>query len=413
MKKALVMVGVFALIGSAWAFRPTKAEELVPESPQPLKSHVVACVVDADPTSRAVMQIIPFGGMRLIAAGAGSTLLDREVTDLEPIELSSLVPTGTGVVGVEFSGSGGEAAIEASGETSLWAGNCPPAITATGVITAVSTDTGESTMLYLANPYAADAEVAVLSSSEQGSDNLGALSSIHIPARSVVSRNISDIFRLRKSVSLVFETRRGAFHALVIEGGSGDTMMVEARPGATEWFVPVPSSIPSNILVAPSTQQPTSVLVERFDGEWTTVFEEMIPVGEHLEFDATTKGEGPGFLRITSTTPVVAGISLFGDGYRAGGPGLTRLGYEWLAVGSEGRRMTLLIMNPNDVEGELRVFHGTRQITRTVPPESMIEVPLLWEGFASVESSVAVGLAWTAEEPGLAYSNGYTYTEWE
>jgi hypothetical protein len=295
-----------------------------------------------------------------------------------------------------------------TGDSGVTAVSCPALIRTTSLITGASTRNGESLELILVNPYGSDAVVAVTSSSEIGSDSADQLSSVVVPARSTVTRDITTLLPLRNRLSFAISPIRGLVHAFTEGGGRGDRVLIEHVSPGSEWIAPVPSIEGQVATLVVSTASPVEVSI-RVDG-WSGgdfvegVFTDSIPARGQIEIPLADFELD--IVQVLGDGPMGVTLVLEGEAGRAATPINPQALQEWLMPGPGSFGSIAWIGSPGADDAVVEFMSLTSaalSFTVDVPAGQVVAVPLEDQlvGY-TLRSGVPITVLWTVSgEPGL------------
>ncbi len=399
MKRAVLAVALAALSVAVWTQVPARSIQDVGVVPDPVLPSTAGCPVV---TGRNAESTLAFASatvdrVDVIAANSGSVtaFADLEIGNSggATIGVLDFVGASDAAVVADLPNEGAAMAVVTRSPAIITAGQCSPPSSREVVVAGVSTASGESLDLVLANPYANDAVVAVRTSSEAGRDSASELESVIVPARSVVSVELSTLLPLRQRLAVRVIAQRGTVHVAGVQRTTFERMYIEGVSPAREWYLPIPDTGSSPIIVIAATG-PTGAnyRIDTFGpaGEVTGVVTGEIAVDEHAVVDASTLGDDVRAVRVSTDSEVVASVVIESETIRAGTPGVPEVAGAWLVPGAFGDGAVLRIANPSaftaDVTIQSLVEGGSAQ-TISVEPGTTAEVLSVrtWRGlFGSI-----------------------------
>lgn len=144
------------------------------------------------------------------------------------------MPSETTAAGVLVSGSGTRAA-EA----------CADIPTGQSFISGGSTVTDSFFEIQLINPYAGEAMLNLIVTSDAGVEASDRFNDVIVPALSVITLDLTQIIPGRDSISVNIETIRGSILAYGRQTTDGESAMWRAVAPAQDWWLPVPPGAPA------------------------------------------------------------------------------------------------------------------------------------------------------------------------
>jgi hypothetical protein len=315
---------------------------------------------------------------------------------------------------VDLPEEGAAASIVTSSDLVLAAAVCTPPIAGEIGIAGLSTASGESLDLVLANPYANDAVVEVRTISEAGVDSASELESVVVAARSVVRIDLAQILPLRSRLSIRIVPERGVVHAVGVQSSANERMVLEAVGPSSEWLLPLPDTgtLPT-VTVLPTTGVDIEYTIDAYTptGPVEGVESGVIPGDAEMVLDVEGLPEGTAAVKVTTSGESLASVVVEGDTIRAGTPGAPFSASEWLVPGPGGTGAVLRLANPNglDATAEIRsLIAGTEVQTVSVPAGStaLVQVEGPGPGYI-VQSDADVFVSWSlSSDAGFALGVG-------
>jgi hypothetical protein len=414
MSRVMLAIVLSVTMAVGWISAPDRGPVDPPPRLEPAAAAAAVCPLRIDRTVDGQMTIAStvFAPSRVTVGSVGRVTTDLVVPVDEAggasVEFIELISGGAAGAFVEFGVPAAAAASVSTGDSGVTAVSCPALIRTTSLITGASTRNGESLELILVNPYGSDAVVAVTSSSEIGSDSADQLSSVVVPARSTVTRDITTLLPLRNRLSFAISPIRGLVHAFTEGGGRGDRVLIEHVSPGSEWIAPVPSIEGQVATLVVSTASPVEVSI-RVDG-WSGgdfvegVFTDSIPARGQIEIPLAdfeldiVQVLGDGAMGVT--------LVLEGEAGRAATPINPQALQEWLMPGPGNFGSIVWIGSPGADDAVVEFMSLTSaalSFTVDVPAGQVIAVPLEDQlvGY-TLRSGVPITVLWTVSgEPGL------------
>lgn len=359
------------------------------------------------------------GGVVGVSGAAGGSVLDStelSVADNGGAELDVVEFLGASSVGIlaDLPAPGGAAATITSSASVLSAALCTPPIVSESAVVGLSSASGEVLDLVLANPYANDAVVEVRTSSEAGLDSASELSSVIVPARSVVTIDLGSLLPLRARLAARIVPDRGVVHAVGVQASTFERMTIEAVAPASEWFVPIPDTgAPTSLVIAAVGPTGADFTVDAFGdtGSSEAVTAGTIGADEHVELDTAEIAPGARFLRVEADGLVVASVVVTSDVIRAGTPGAPAISSSWLVPGVAVEGAVLRIVNPSGFDADVEVIPlsgdgPTTSVIVAAGATGLVPVSGPGSGF-EVRADTEIAVAWSvASDAGFALGVG-------
>ncbi len=416
-----VVVGLMVLVSIAfWTQAPELRQPDLGIGPDRAPASSVACpvITGRDATSDALIASqVP--GPVAVTASAGGTVIEAVDLELDDsggagFDLGAAVGAFTVGLVADLPDAAGAVSILTTSEGVLAASNCTPPVTGEVAIAGMSTASGESLDLVLANPYTNDAVVEVRTVSEAGVDSASELESVLVPAGSVVSVDLARLLPLRTRLSIRIIPERGVVHAAAVQSSSNERAIVEAVEPDQEWFLPLPNTGTSPIVtILPTGGVEVGFVVDAY-GESGPIGESLegtIPADQHIVLDVAQLGDGVSAIRVATTGLSVASTMIESDDIRAGTPGAPRAASEWLVPGPGGIGSVLRLVNPSGLDAAVVIqplIAGADAESLTIPAGSTANVAVSGPGSGYlVRADGDIFVAWSvAGDAGLALGVG-------
>jgi hypothetical protein len=387
MTRMLLVVAVTTALVMAWVVAPVAPPVDVGPGLEPAAAAAAVCPVRLDRTvdGKVTIGSTVLAPARVTLGNAGVVATDRMVgvddAGGAAIQFEDLVLGGFGGAFVEFEVAAAAAASVSRGDAGVAAVTCTSLHRTSSLIVGGSTRNGESLDLVLVNPYGSDAVVSVESSSEIGVDSADRLSSVVVPARSTVVRDLATVLPLRNRLSLTINPVRGLVHAFVEGGGRGDRLLIEQVHPGGEWILPVPrfEGQQTALVVASASPLEVAVRVDGWsDGEFVEGFESgTIPPRGQIEIPV---GESDlDMVRVLADGPIAVSIVIDGEAGRAATPGNVTALPEWLMPGPGSAGSIAWVGAPGDADvvvDFLSLVSGDGSFRVEIPVGEMRAVPL-------------------------------------
>ncbi len=284
----------------------------------------------------------------------------------------------------------------------------PPQVFVTGGVTAGQREF----TLHLMNPFAGEAVVSLMVSSEVGLESNPRYESVIVPARGSTVLAFSQLAPGRERLSVLIDTSQGRVIAAARQSGPVDGALWNALPPATDWFVPYPvGDLSKRVLIGNPTNSGVEYQVDLYgpggfeaaavSGTIGAFGQEILDLSEFSDARA---------VRVISATPVVATLWIETGSALAVTAGANEPAGSWLipaalVPGVETGRLILLNPGLEDATVTLRSLRDSpSQVTLTVGAESVVEVALdAADGYLVDSASPVVALlTLLGEEVGAA-----------
>ena len=420
MKRAILAAALAALSVTVWTQVPAGSTPDIGVMPDPVFPSTAGCPVVTGRNAESTLAIasVVADNVDVIAASSGSVTAatDVEIGAAGGATLGVLDFAGASSVAVvaDLPDEGAAMGVVTRSPAVITAGQCSPPATSEVVVAGVSTASGESLDLVLANPYANDAVVAVRTSSEAGPDSASELESVIVPARSVVSVELSTLLPLRQRLAVRVIAQRGTVHVAGVQTTTFERMYIEGVSPAREWYLPIPNTgSPPLIVIAATGPTGANYRIDTFGpgGEVTGVVSGEIAMEEQAVVDASTLGDDVRAVRVSTDGEVVASVVIESETIRAGTPGVSEIAAAWLVPGAFGDGAVLRIANPSAFTADVDIqplLEGGSVQTISVEPGATAEVPVSGPGAGyAVRAQTEIFVAWSiSSDAGFALSVG-------
>ncbi len=375
----VVVVLVVLISVAVWTQVPEARSPELGVGPDRAPSSAAACpvVTGRDARSEVLAATRLSGSIEFVASSGGAVLAERESEAGESsgvaFDIGSAVGASTVGLVMDLPEEGAGAAIVTSSDVVLAAAMCTPPVAGETGIAGLSTASGESLDLVLANPYANDAVVEIRTISEAGVDSASELEAVVVPARSVVTIDLAQILPLRSRLSVRIIPERGVVHAVGVQSSPNERMVVEAVQPSTEWLLPLPDTgTPPTITVLPTTGVDIEYTIDAYteQGPFEAVAGGVVPGDGQAVLDLQDLPEGTAAVRVTTTGESVASVVVEGETIRAGTPGAPFAASTWVVPGPGGAGAVLRLANPNGLDAtvELRSLVGMGDVESIALP---------------------------------------------
>jgi hypothetical protein len=240
---ALVLMAALAIIATVFSapaddeFGPAPATEVPPISICPIVENA------ASQTEVAVLSSINGAG-RLSTFSSGS---ETGAVDFSTGGTGSVIVPAAEAGAVNFAGGLVEMPSEATasgvvmrGDESLAAEACADIPTGQAFITGGSTASGQVFQLQLVNPYAGEAQVDLVVTTDAGIESDERFDVVNVPPLSSITLDFAEIIGGRETVSVNIETLTGAVLAFGRQTSEGRTAVWRAVEPGQDWWIPAP-----------------------------------------------------------------------------------------------------------------------------------------------------------------------------
>lgn len=360
-----VVVVLIVLISVAvWTQAPQARTPDLGVGPDRAPSSSAACpvVTGRDAGSELLAGTRLPGSISFVASSGGAVLAEDqlEVDELSGVTFDIGAAVGASTVGlvVDLPEDGASASIVTSSEVVLAAAMCTPPVAGETAIAGLSTASGESLDLVLANPYTNDAVVEIRTISEAGVDSASELEAVVVPARSVVTVDLAQILPLRSRLSIRIIPERGVVHAVGVQSSPDERMVVEAVRPSPEWLLPIPDTgTPPTITVLPTTGVETEYTIDVYTeaGPFEAVARGTVSGDGQVVLDGQELPEGAAAVRVSTTGESVVSVVVEGPTIRAGTPGSPLAASTWVVPGPGGAGAVVRLANPNGLDANVQL----------------------------------------------------------
>jgi hypothetical protein len=268
-----------------------------------------------------------------------------------------------------------------------------------------STASGDTFVLHLMNPYAAEAIVELDVHSEAGSESNARFEAVVVPPRSSRLVDFTELIPGRESLSVQIESRRGSVIAVGRQGVGHESAVWQAVPTGQDWFVPVPRGSGFRTVLVGT---PSAVDVEyQVDFYGPSGFEEglvtgVLTSGGLASINLNTLPEDALGIRVISAGPIVATLWTYSEPGLSVTTGSTEAANRWFLPGAgtpTGGRASLVLMNVgiDTTSVSIRAL-GLNSTVRTLDIEvdAVVQLPIgVADGFL-IESGGPIVALWSS-----------------
>ena len=255
--------------------------------------------------------------------------------------------------GVDSLGQLAAGTYDRAGTVAALAG-CQSASVSPVALLGLATNAGEGSTIVISNPFAAEATVRLIGSSEFGPDTPSDFESVRIPAHSTTEIMLDQIMAGREQLGFTLRPQQGLVVAGMTRTGP-DTAISEAIPGSRQWFAALPGfGVPGTLIVHNLAPGANEFRIDRVDSEGVN---EGVASGEldpdtALVFSLEDLGEGEGGFIVNSTDDVAVATAYIGPELRTVSAGAPNLALQWLvpvsAVSADGESHPLDLQSGRD-----------------------------------------------------------------
>lgn len=230
---------------------------------------------------------------------------------------------------------------------------CEPAGAGSVALLGMATNAGEGSTIILANPFAAEATVRLVGSSEFGPDTPSDLEAVRIPAQSTAEIVLDQAMAGREHLGFTLYPETGLVVAGLARSGP-DTAVSEAISGGRQWFVSLPGfGVDGWLIVRSLAPGAAEFRIDRVDPSGATegVDSGQLEPNSQLVFHLEDLGAGEGGFVVNSTEDVAVATAYVGEELRTVSAGTSGLALQWLVPVSAARdegQSTVWIFNPSD-----------------------------------------------------------------
>ncbi len=419
----VVTVVVVAFLAVAGLVLPQPSAVTPGTGAEPSPPKFAVCLVEQGGGRSTEISVVSLGDgfvqLSLFAGGreAGSIGVDVSGPGSTVFPIVDVAAVGTIGAFVEFPSGQAAATSMIRGPQSLSADLCvsdtPGEISLTGART-TSPDRFE---LHLINPFATDALVRLVVTSEVGIESNPAFSAVVVRARSSVIMNMTQLTPGRERLSVLIEHQQGRVVAIGRQTAPAEGAMWSAVEPLTDWFVPLGDVADGRRIVIGNPQGADveyQVDAYRTGGLEPTVLSGSIPAGGEATLDLSDLDEASiRGVRILSTSPVVATVWQASENALSAVTGTGTQALRWLVPGwfhpaggdppaegelpdlGESARLIIFNTGIDDAEVVVTTLGGDGgTVTVIVPAEGVLEVPISSGDARVVDSDVPVVVAW-------------------
>jgi hypothetical protein len=286
-------------------------------------------------------------GTTSFVAGAGEGFI---------LDVGTLAEVGVNPILIESAaGAIGQLAVgtyERAGAVPALAG-CSPAIPAPVALLGLATNAGEGSSVVITNPFAAEASVTLVGSSEFGPDTPSALEAVRVPAMSTLELVLDQSMAGREQLGFTLVPESGLVVAGMTRTGP-DTAISEAIAGARQWHVALPGfGIDGQLILRSLAAVDSAFRIDRIDqsGIADGVEAGSLAPGEQLVFSLEEMGGGDGGFVVNAEEDVAVATAYVGEELRTVSAAAPATAIQWLipvsATTEEGEN-ALWILNPEE-----------------------------------------------------------------
>ncbi len=349
---------------------------------------------------------------------------------------------------VEFSDGPATAAAMVSADNLLTGDRCIASVPKVWYLPGGTTRDGRTLVIRLFNPFPEDAKVSVDGTSEFGEAGLAELSSIDVPGRSWVDKDLTAIVPFLDDLALTVTTSEGlVIPAMALSGGDDEGSWPGTAP-ATTWEFPVVNDgnlVPALVVSNPGPSDVTvEIDVNTTSGAVVAAIVADVPRGIPHRFTLEDYGDEPFGLTLRATGAVAATVVAeeaptvdeaeeAGETEEADAPapagdriaatvGTSQAARSWLAPGPgtlADAETTIWLLNSGEAPATVTLqplgegAHPAEKML--VEPGSVLGAPVKYDssiGGYRIESSTPISVGWSAiAERGIAYFSAVAVDE--
>lgn len=349
------------------------------------------------------------GTGRLSAFAAGRAIGSTEFSTggSGAVTLDAADVSAVGVTGglVELPSDATVSGVTVSGPDSIATEGCADAPSAVTYIGGGTTAQGASFQIQLLNPYAGEAVVDLEVVTDTGIETDTRFQSVVVPALSTIGLDMGEIISGRQFITAGLETIRGSVLAVGIQSKDGESSLWRAVEPGLDWWLPVPGSVESKLLIGNATVSDVDYQVDFYGPEGLVEgFESGTLDGRgETAINLSATEDGPTAVRVITSGDVVASLSVDDETGLAMTTGSPVDATSWLLPGASlppGGAASLLVLNA----GLDQVTMSVRTLTRPalvreveLAPDSVIAIDLTAADGYRVDASGPVVALWTSQ----------------
>lgn len=338
----------------------------------------------------------------------------------ETIRLSTVAQRGDSPGFIEFAGGPSAATVTITGDV-VSADACTARGGDEWFFVGGSTMTGEQLRLRLFNPFPEPATVSVGAISEIGVESLGDARRVTVNPRSWVDVDFAERLRQRQDLVVSVRLESGLLIPAMAFDHGDDQAWWSGTGLSTEWELPIVRTAAEDeavIVVSNHGLVATGATVELYGMQAAdrSSLSIDVPAESPVRVELSDIGFDVVGARITTTSPVAAGVASTGPSGTAVTAGVPERGRVWLIPGAStrgGNAATLWLLNTSEDALVVTVSRITANETfnssEILDPGTVTRIPVVGAdalGFL-IRSTDAFSVAWTlVGDAGIAYSGG-------
>ncbi|HEX9847614.1 MAG TPA: DUF5719 family protein [Acidimicrobiia bacterium] len=203
--------------------------------------------------------------------------------------------------------------VTIAGAPSLAAESCAETPTSQSYLMGGSTAGSASFDILLMNPYAGEAVVDLTVSTDTGLESDSRFDAVIVPALSTITLNFNEIIPGRAFISASIVTTRGSVLAVASQTTAVESAIWRAVAPAQNWWLPVPAGGDvKELVIGSATNTEVEYRIDYYGPEG--LVEEFaagtIEPRRHTAISLTSVTTGASGIRVFTTAPVVAGLSI-------------------------------------------------------------------------------------------------------
>ena len=350
---AILMLGLAVSAVMLPAPEPAEPDTLPGTEPSPVAICPIFEGGDRRTTVSVLSSVNGQGRLSIFAAGAETGAVEFRTGSTGAVTIPAADADAVGTAGglVEMPSETTAAGVVIAGPGSRAAEACADIPTGQAFISGGSTISDSFFEIQLINPYAGEATVDLIVTSDGGIESNDRFNEVIVPPLSVITMDLTQLIPGRESISVNVETTRGSILAFGRQTTDDEIAVWRAVAPAQDWWLPVPPGDPTKRMVIAT---PDAVGVEyQVDLYGPDGFVEAHATGAIdgrgvalVPLAAVTTGAAG--VRVIATGPVVASLWMDSPAGMAATTGSSVDAPVWLmpgASGPPGGSSSLVILN--------------------------------------------------------------------
>lgn len=347
------------------------------------------------------------GRLSSFAAGQTTGSVEFRTGGSGAVTVAAADSDAVGIAGalVEMPSDTTAAASVISGPNARAAESCADEPPARAFISGGTTVSDSFFEIELINPYAGEATVDLLVSSENGVESDDRFNAVTVPALSTITRDLTQIIPGRERISVSIEPSRGSVIAFGRQTVGDEIAMWRAVAPAQDWWLPVPpGGAIKQMLVASPEAGETEYQVDLYGPEGVVEGHDVGVIGPRgtVTVPLAAVSEDAVGVRVISTSPVVPALRIHSDQGLAWTTASEVTAPVWLLPGASapaGGAGNIVILN-GGIEPVTVTIKTLTDIALTrsleLPAEDVLVVDLVSANGYRVEATGPVVALWTS-----------------